>query len=65
MFEITIKTSGAAFFNPHTGCSSDIDRAMELVRILETQIIPYLKSGVVRANLRDINGNEVGQMRLD
>ena len=65
MFEVEIKTGNSAFCNPYSGEPAEVDRAMELVRILETQIIPYLKTGVVRANLRDINGNEVGRMGLD
>jgi len=63
MFEVTIRTGGAAFCNPYSGDPAEVDRAMEIVRILETQVIPHLKNGVVLASLRDINGNTVGKMR--
>lgn len=64
MFEIKIKTSGAAFhneFNPEYDRSCTIS---EIARILE-KICDEMQGGRTEGKAIDYNGNTVGEWKLD
>ena len=64
MFTITIETGNAAFHDPYTSEPDSMYMEMELSRIIETQVLPYLENGVTDKYLHDSNGNKVGRMEI-
>ena len=63
MFNVTIKTGGAAFCDPYTGEPDTFSETYEVVRILE-KIIRELKCEYSNGVCMDINGNKVGEWEL-
>ncbi len=61
MFELTLKTGGAAFCNPDTGEKDPMCEAAEVERILKTVAEQVYHLGARSGIIMDINGNNVGK----
>lgn len=59
MFEMKIKTGGAAFRDPCTGEEDSIAEATELERIL-LRVVKEISMDMTSGVIMDINGNKVG-----
>ena len=60
MLKIEFSTGNAAFNDMETGEFSKNERAYESVRILK-EIVKKIEAGEECGNIRDINGNTVGE----
>ena len=63
-FKMEIKTDGAAFCDAFTGEPDRTSEAMEIRRILN-RVIEKLELGYTDGSLMDINGNKVGEWKMD
>ena len=63
MFEVKIRTGGAAFKDPD-GNFDDLYEAFEIKRLLDG-INLAIREGRNSGSIIDINGNKVGEWRLD
>ena len=67
MFEVKIRTGGAAFKDPNGDEENNFDdlyEALEIKRLLD-RINIDIREGRKSGSLMDINGNKVGEWRLD
>lgn len=63
-FKMEIKTDGAAFCDAFTGEPDRVSEAMEIRRILN-RVIEKLELGYTEGSVMDINGNNVGNWKVD
>ncbi len=64
MFSMTMKTGTAAFCDEKTGKFSDACEGFEICRILMT-VEDQIRTGKRRGNAIDLNGNKVGEWKID
>lgn len=60
MFELKIKTGGAAFRDPYTGEEDEWCEAREIARIMN-KVRDNLLAGLDHGAVMDVNGNKVGE----
>ena len=67
MFEVKIRTGGAAFKDPDGDDENNLNEMYEVLEVkrLLDKIIRNMGEGDRSGTLMDINGNKVGEWRLD
>lgn len=64
MFEMKFKTGNACFCNPYTGEQDEYYRSIMVAKIL-SQTSEKIKFGITEGKIIDINGNHIGEWRLE
>ena len=64
MFKVEIKTGNAAFCDPVTGEEDKFWETREVSRLM-TKILRQMESGKESGSIIDMNGNKVGEWKLE